>query len=496
MPQFINTNVMSLNAQRNLNSSQNALATSLQRLSSGLRINSAKDDAAGLSIADRMTSQIRGLNQAVRNANDGISLSQTAEGALQESQNILQRMRELSIQSANGTNSSSDRDALQAEVTQLQQELTRIADTTTFNSKKLFDGTFGTETFQVGANANETISVTVGDARAEQIGAQQISGVGTVAGTIVSAAPGLNSVTADATVVITGASGSNTAGDISVADEDSAAQIAAKINNVSTTTGVTAAASSAVELSAMVNGDDGTMTFTLNGSVITANTAVNGDFSEVAAAVNGASGATGIVATFTGAERSTLTLSSTDGRDISISALAVTTASNAGFDMTAVVDGATVGAATTLVEGGTIAAIGVGTVKLTNTDASAISVAGATQAEYLSANASALQSISSIDISGTTGANAQSAIDVIDAALTQISSTRADLGAVQNRFSSTISNLQSISENVTAARGRIQDADFAMETAKLTRNQILQQAGIAMLSQANAAPQSVLALLQ
>ena len=157
MPQVINTNIMSLNSQRNLNTSQEALQVSLQRLSSGLRINSAKDDAAGLAISERFTSQIRGLNQAVRNANDGISLAQTAEGALAESGNILQRVRELAVQSANATNSASDRQALQSEVGQLVQELDRIAKNTEFNGQKLLDGTFGTAVFQVGANANQTI---------------------------------------------------------------------------------------------------------------------------------------------------------------------------------------------------------------------------------------------------------------------------------------------------------------------------------------------------
>ena len=168
----INTNVMSLNAQRNLGKSQGSLAKSMQRLSSGLRINSAKDDAAGLAISDRMTSQIRGLNQAARNANDGISLAQTAEGALQESTNILQRMRELSVQSANDTNSTSDRTSLNAEVTQLKEELNRIAETTEFNGKKLIDGSMEGATFQVGANSgtNQTITFAIESAKGDVLG--------------------------------------------------------------------------------------------------------------------------------------------------------------------------------------------------------------------------------------------------------------------------------------------------------------------------------------
>ena len=182
MPQVINTNIMSLNSQRNLNTSQDALQTSLQRLSSGLRINSAKDDAAGLAISERFTSQIRGLNQAVRNANDGISLSQTAEGALSESGNILQRIRELAVQSANATNSASDRQALQSEVGQLVSELDRIASSTEFNGQKLLDGTFGTAIYQVGANANQTIQATTANFRTNNFGNYRIEGADASAG--------------------------------------------------------------------------------------------------------------------------------------------------------------------------------------------------------------------------------------------------------------------------------------------------------------------------
>lgn len=275
MPQVINTNIASLNAQRNLNVSQNSLSTALQRLSSGLRINSAKDDAAGLAISERMTSQIRGMNQAARNANDGISLAQTAEGALVEIGNNLQRIRELAVQSANATNSEDDRDALQKEVTQLIDEIQRVGEQTSFNGTKLLDGNFTSQIFQVGANKDETIEFT------------------------------------------------------DIAD---------------------------------------------------------------------------------------------------------TTASGLGVD--------------------------------------------------------------GVDISGTDGTNAADAIETIDDALKLVNSTRADLGAIQNRFSSAIANLQTSSENLSASRSRIQDADFAAETAALTRSQILQQAGVAMLSQANALPNNVLSLLR
>lgn len=491
MPQFINTNTMSLNAQRNLNSSQNALATSLQRLSSGMRINSAKDDAAGLAISDRMTSQIRGLNMAVRNANDGISLAQTAEGALQESQNILQRMRELSIQSANGTNSTSDRDALQAEVSQLQEELTRIADTTTFNNKKLFDGSFGSQTFQVGSNANETISVSVADARASKLGISKLTFDGTVTGNVTALA---TAATANGVTLGTGTlqTSQGTSGALTYAAGSSAKDIATDINSVGGAIGVEATARNTATLSGFTGlvGTSETVAITLNGSAITTSLSQNGDLTNLANAINATSNASGVTATFTGSDRSAINLSTTDGRDIQFDTFSVS-------NVTSTVDLQGINAGSSTLAEGTTGVVAVGVVDVTTTDSAGITGATLNTTAAASAGASAaLSSVASIDISGTTGAGAQAAIDVIDGALRTISDQRGDLGAIQNRFTSTISNLQNISENVSAARSRIQDADFAAETAQLSRNQILQQAGIAMLSQANASPQSVLSLLQ
>jgi flagellin len=497
MPQFINTNTLSLNAQRNLNSSQDALATSLQRLSSGMRINSAKDDAAGLAIVDRMTSQIRGLNVAVRNANDGISLAQTAEGALQESQNILQRMRELSIQSANGTNSTSDREALQAEVAQLQAELTRIADTTTFNSKKLFDGTFGTETFQVGANANESIAVTVDAADAASLGSHTMSLIGTATGKTVTAAAGLtaNGVLVEADLAITASGG--TASAISYAVNSSAKDIADAINTAAGSVGITATATNSATLSGFTNiaatGD--TVSFDIGqlGSVsnVSATLTSANDLTALVAAINGVSSSTGISASFTNvADKSNITLKSIDGRDIFIDNFADSAGTNATASFNNTATGATAATLTNANDG----SIAVGVVELSSTKSFSTATANADVFAAAGVNNSAFSSVSGVDIDTATGA--QSALSVIDAALRQISDQRADLGAIQNRFVSTISNLQNISENVASARSRIQDADFAAETAQLSRNQILQQAGIAMLAQANAAPQNVLSLLQ
>ncbi len=385
MAAIINTNVISLNAQRNLNSSQNALATTLQRLSSGLRINSAKDDAAGLAISERMTSQIRGLNQAARNANDGISMSQTAEGALGEIGNNLQRIRELAVQSRNASNSASDRAALNNEVQQAIAEIDRVASTTAFNGIKLLDGTFNNQSFQVGANVGETIDITsLVNAQSSAMGSTtsttaNVAGVAATAFTAITA----GDLTINGTSVGAVAAGGNAV--------TQGANIAAAINTVTNTTGVTATADATTGAVSLTN---------LSG--------------------------TNTVIAFAGA-----------------------TASTAITGLTA----ATTTATTTTVNG-----------------------------------------FAGVDISSKWGADV--AIASMDSAMSALNAARADLGAYQNRFSSAISNLQTTSENLTASRSRIVDADFAAETATLSRNQVLQQAGTAMLAQANALPQSVLSLLR
>ena len=471
----INTNVMSLNAQRNLGTSQSALAKSMQRLSSGLRINSAKDDAAGLGISDRMTSQIRGLNQAARNANDGISLAQTAEGSLQESTNILQRMRELAVQSANDSNSSSDRSSLQKEVSQLQSELNRIADTTNFNGKKLFDGSFTAQKFQVGANANETISFSLSNARADHMGNHTVE-----AGTMTAA---VNTGTTNTAAVITNLNitGELGSGTFSSAAGASAETIAAAVNAISGDTGVTAEARTTASFT-FAAAD--TYAFTLTGdaaadiSVTVSNT---GDLSSVADAINQASATTGIVATANGG---TVSLVHEGGKDIAFSALNSGTATNA-LNLT----GGSGGAAA-LTEAAAAAGVVGGAVTLNSSSSFTVGAA----ATVFTGTTSSLDSVAAIDISSQTGAN--DALNVIDGAIAFVDNARGDLGAVQNRFESTISNLSNISENITAARSRILDADIAQETSAMTKNNILQQAGVAILAQANQAPQLALSLLQ
>ncbi len=503
MPQVINTNVASLNAQRNLDKSQGALQTSLQRLSSGLRINSAKDDAAGLAIVDRFTSQIRGLNQAARNANDGISISQVAEGALSESTNILQRMRELAIQSANGSNSADDRANLNKEVEQLQEELTRIADTTRFGTQKILDGSFGTQSFQVGANANETISVDLTQSfAAEQLG--QNSFVATE-DTALTGFAGLSSAGyatgGTDTLTLTSASGTTTTVDLT--SVTSASELAAEYNSATEISGV--AASTSVTIAGIAGGaSDDALTVTVNGTaiVVTGDAASGGEVANdaVIAAIRAsvsAGNVTGVTVDTANSTASSLVLQDADGDNISVEftiSSGATTASALDAEITS--------SSVTVTAGqGSAAQIATGTLDFTNafstediTVATSGSLGGTTAIDVDETSTATLLTVASIDISTVDGA--QSAIGITDAAITTIDNARADLGAIQNRLESTISNLTSISENVSAARSRVQDADFASETASLTRNQILQQAGISVLSQANSLPQQVLSLLQ
>ena len=484
----INTNVMSLNAQRNLGTSQSALAKSMQRLSSGLRINSAKDDAAGLAISDRMTAQIRGLNQASRNANDGISLAQTAEGALQESTNLLQRMRELAIQSANDTNTSSDRASLQAEVAQLQSEMDRIAETTTFNGKTLLDGTFGGAKFQVGANANETISFSVSSALGADLGTNRIAASGGAMQTAIAAAattPAANGFTGGNVTLAGTFNGVGFSEEVTLTAGDSAEAVASAVNAVTSTTGVTATATTKAELSSM---SAGATSFELNGTVIAA-TVVATDLTSVVSAINDKSSTTGITAELS-SDKTSLIMTSADGEDIEIENYTNGTAT---ADFGGILADGTASTAVTLTSGGNDSSLVGGYVQFDSTETFTATFADDTVNGVTTATASALEDIASVSISTQTGAN--DAISVIDGALSKIDSIRGGLGAVQNRFESTIANLQNVSENLTAARSRILDADIAQETSSMTKQNILQQAGVSILAQANQAPQLALSLL-
>lgn len=379
MSSVINTNVMSLVAQQNLSSTQNSLSTSMARLSSGMRINSAKDDAAGLGISQRMTAQINGLDQAARNANDGISLTQTAEGALQQVTTNLQRIRELAVQSANGSNSSVDRASLNAEAQQLMAENNRIAQQQQYNGVNLLDGSFSNQSFQVGANAGQVITVgSIVNANASALGTYTSASVTGAAATTFAAV---------------------TAGDL-------------QINGVSV--GGIGAASSATERA-----------------------------SQIRDAINSVADQTGVYAINDTGTTVTLNSSGASGITVALS----------------------------------------GTADTASTGLTAATTAASTQTGY-----------ATLDLS--TSAGATLALTQMDAALNDVNTARGNLGAYQSRFDSVISNLQTTSTNLSAARSRITDADFAQETANMTRAQILQQAGTAMVAQANSAPQGVLKLLQ
>jgi flagellin len=402
----INTNVMSMNAQRNLMSSQGALATSMQRLSSGLRVNSAKDDAAGLAIAERMNAQVKGLNVAARNANDGISLAQTAEGALGKVGDMLQRMRELSVQSANATNSEDDRKALQAEVKQLTDEIDRVSQQTSFNGKKVLDGSFTAASFQVGANAGDNITIgSLTDTTADNLSSIVYGEETRVisAANITAMSDYDTDITTGLTIAVGGAAAVDL-GELEAATSETArlGQVVEAINRKTSETGVSAF---------LVDNEDGTFDVELLSSQLNA----------------------------------------------------------AGTAPAAVVFGA----------GFTAAGTG-----LVVADGAAIAAASAADST----------GISNIDI--TTEKGAYIAMKKLDAALDDVNSARATLGAVQSRFENAVANIQIGVENLSASRGRIMDADFAKETAGLSRAQILQQAGTAMVAQANQAPQGVLSLLR
>jgi len=394
MPNVINTNIMSLNAQRNLNTSGAALATSLQRLSSGLRINSAKDDAAGLAISERFTTQIRGLEVAVRNANDGISLAQTAEGAMVEIGNNLQRIRELAVQSANASNSASDRQALNAETKQLLAEIDRIANQTSFNGTKLLDGSFSGALFQIGADAGQTIGLSqIVDANLDALGKAQFAATQTSTNPPISGTATSNGVLSGITI------NGQLIAEVNIKAGDTGAELQQKLVNV----------------------------------------------------INQKMDMTGVYASLNASGQ--LQLESLRGsHDFSFSSSEVS------------------------IEGITADFSGI-------------------QAQVAASdNVESIRYLKDLDISSFQGA--QLALEMVDQALPQINNARAEMGAIQNRFMSTIASLSTTSENLSASRSRIRDADYAKETAELTRSQILQQAGTAMLAQANQLPQNVLNLLK
>ncbi|GGC99871.1 flagellin N-terminal helical domain-containing protein [Undibacterium terreum] len=483
MASVINTNIASLNAQRNLTTSQSSLNTSIQRLSSGLRINSAKDDAAGLAIADRFTAQINGLSQASRNANDGISLMQTAEGALATTGDNLQRIRELAVQSANGSNTATDRAAIQKEVGQLISEMDRTAQTTQFNGLNLLDGSFGTTSFQVGANAGQTITATTANFRTNSYGNNAFSTDGVAASATAAYAAGTFDIQGLATKTI------------NVSATDTAKTVATSINSVSDTTGVSATAQTDTQVK-FVAGQSYSLGLVSDNSTaanVTFTVGANLDASGLATAVsaiNDASSKTGVTAKLN-STNDALILTNASGNNIAItnnSTAATATFDNQNLDASGNAQGAVDAA---VANGGTTSK-SLGYVVMNSDKGFTVgNIAGATD---FTANSATLNTVSNIDVSSAKGAT--DALKVIDSALSAVNGQRATFGALQSRFSSAVTNLQTTSENLSASRSRIQDTDFAAETANLTRGQILQQAGTAMLAQANSLPNGVLALLR
>jgi len=567
----VNTNITSLGVQKNLNKASDALSTSMSRLSSGLKINSAKDDAAGLQIANRLTSQINGLNVAVKNANDGISIAQTAEGAMQESTNILQRMRELALQSANGSNSDDDRTSLNQEFTALSGELNRISNTTTFGGKNLLDGSFQNTSFQVGASANETISFGMGNLSASglkgtyssaEVAGDAMSGMAAsvkgstttlkqtdvegvaVAGTFdvtgneklsingidikLTAAVGTDIATVQADIqakltaagaAAAGITATENGGKLTISNSDGPVSISgADVGKFGLTAGTTSTKT------------DGASTPPKAGSIVvndkvvswTGTQDVDNILGQIAAAAGvGAGNAT--------IENGQITIKSQNGTKLTLSDNTAADPLNSG---SLAMLGLKSGTSDVKMSADTSLKIGTTEIKITkgsDLDAVISSInsasAGATATKTADGKI-ALSGKADIVISaGTTGslgdlglkagisnatetqttvgdldilsaAGSQQSVQALDAAIQQIDSQRAALGAVQNRFDSTVANLQSIAQNSTAARGRVQDADFASETAELTKQQTLQQASTAILSQANQLPSAVLKLLQ
>jgi flagellin len=527
----INTNTMSLNAQRNLTTSQMSLATSLQRLSSGLRINSAKDDAAGLAIASRMGTQISGLTVAQRNANDAISLSQTSEGALQEVTNNLQRIRELAVQAANASNSDSDRAALNNEVQQRLAVLDQIASTTSYNGQNVLDGSFGSATFQVGANVGNTVSLNLSTSmRTADIGkiadwvsgaaynpslpaGQQGAGVGSTALASGNLTIALGSGAAQS---IKGA----VAGSLPGQDAASAWAVAQAING-SSVDGLTATANTTAVVAFTAIAAGSSYSLSINNTTIfsAGASALSGD--DVASAINANSNTTGVTAAYNGST-GRMTLTTADGRNINVLQNAGTgftttglgnpvanVAANPGSPAIpaqngnpavpavpatpAVINNNTANAGKTIVDG--TATTLTGSVHLTAASAITLGGSGVANAGF-TAGTLALGTTGVNTASVATVAGANTTISMVDAALNQVNSLRSSLGAIESSFESLVSSMAVTTENLSTAQGRIQDADFAAETANLSKAQILQQAGTAILAQANSIPQNVLKLLQ
>ncbi|MDB2396595.1 flagellin [Planktomarina temperata] len=502
MSMIINTNVAALNAQLAQSRTNDAMETSMQRLSTGKKINSASDDAAGMAIAARMESQIKGLSMAMKNAGDAQSLVDTAEGAHQEISSILQRMRELAIQSANDTNLASERVSLNTEITNLKAEVDRIANQTSWNGVKVMDGNFSAKQFHIGAEAAQTMSVSIDSAKTSDIGAFTLEGTAH-ANNVASAISGSN-------LTVEGHLGAAT---VELAADDSASAVAAAVNALAGSTGVSASAVTKAKLSDL-GASAGSVSFTLTGDAaasISATPASANDLGALRDAINAKSGITGITSTYNGNTKSELILTHATGMNIAITSfdtgtndknMTVTALDKDGnAETNSVLNDTETGggeAALSTVTGQvSFKAIKAFTVSGDDTDAKQgfFAVDGTYAPGATTAGGSAqVSAISALDISTATGAN--NAIVAIDGAIDKINAARGGLGAISNRLDYTLNNLGTIRVNTEASLSRVEDADFAVETSNLTKAQILSQAATAMLAQANASKQSVLSLLQ
>jgi flagellin len=471
---FVNTNVASLTAQRNLLNSSSKLAKSFQRLSSGLRVNTASDDAAGLAISERFTSQIRGLSQATRNANDAVSLVQVAEGALQEVSGILQRMRELAVQSASDVNNQDDRDAIQEEIVQLQAELTRIGETTTFNQQKILDGNFLDVQFHIGMNFREQLGIQIADARAEVLGRSAVfTGTAVTSAALAANDLSINGVSiratqaTDDTVSTTLQTSSGIAKANAINDSVAYTNVQAYTNRT-VRGGVAAIAGGTLDQNNYIE---------INGRIITGFTVTADDADKaLTRAINAESEVTGVTAVIDNAGQ--IQLEAADGRNIHVNAVG----------QGGIRAGLTAGAGA---EDVTLATVTLHSSEQYQLGGNNETTIGFQDNQIVGVTID--QSVAAVDVTSRDGANL--GLIILDRAISQVSGQRSDLGAINNRLSSTINNLTTVVENASAARSRILDADFAAETATLTRNQILQQAATTILAQANQAPQQALQLL-
>jgi len=500
----INTNISAIAAQNSLRTSGLNQTTAMERLSSGVRINSAKDDAAGLAISTRMTANIRGLAAAIRNANDGISLTQTAEGSLASISDNLQRIRELAVQSANSTNYATDRAALHAEAAQLVSEIDRVAANATFNGIKLLDGSYQDQALQVGSGneANDRISVSIASAKASSLG---VGGGSSYSTSVSSTTAGVG-----ATALLSGALSINgfvvgaasTDGVSSVGSDSSGIAVAAAINAVSGQSGVVATVQKTEVVGVTATGFATALlanAVAINGVNIGAIDAATDKVArgaQMTAAINAKSGQTGVVAKFS-TDTGAVTLSAADGRNIAISTTTAATDAITGLSLSGTATGA---AASATVQGTFVTR---SSIKLASTNAVGISIggittdgltaAGLTQG-YTQSTATAGAGVSTIDLS--TAAGSQTALSTLDKAINSITDARASMGAYQNRLTASVANLENSSMNLQASRSRILNTDYAKETTNLAKAQIIQQAATAMLAQANQSAQSVLALLK